>query len=105
MMYNSLFKQSSMNKYIKKYDKDFTAKHSQKLALKKWITKLENGELKAEVANYGLFSRIILEDILGYDYEENVKENDKEPFGRGLSEFTLRKGNRRFMVIEVQILI
>ncbi|KAF5057139.1 N-6 DNA Methylase [anaerobic digester metagenome] len=102
MMSNSLFKQSSMNKYIKKYDKQFTAKHSQKLALKKWITKLENGELKAEVANYGLFSRIILEDILGYDYEENVKENDKEPFGRGLSEFTLRKGNRRFMVIELK---
>lgn len=40
MVANSLFNQPLMNKYIKKYDKQFTAKHSQKEALNSWIKKL-----------------------------------------------------------------
>ena len=102
MVANTLFNQPLMNKYIKKYDKQFTAKHSQKEALNSWIKKLEKGDLKDEVANYGRFSRMILETILGYDYEENIEENVKEDYGRGLSEFALKKGNKKFMVIELK---
>ena len=102
MVSNSLFNQPLMNKYIKKYDKQFEAKYTQKEAVIKWIKKLNNGDLKDEVANYGRFSRMILEDILGYDYEENIEENVKEDYGRGLSEFALKKKNKKFMVIELK---
>ena len=63
---------------------------------------MKNGELKEEVANYGNFSRIILENILGYDYEEDIVENVKEDYGRGLSEFAIKKDNKKFMVIELK---
>ena len=91
-----------MDKYAKKYGRGFRLTHSKKEAVIKWIKKLENNELKDEVANYGIFSRIILETILGYDYDENVEENVKEQYGRGFSEFTLKKDNDKFMVIELK---
>jgi hypothetical protein len=91
-----------MNKYLKKYQKEFKLTHSRKEALFKWIEKLENNELKDEVSNYGHFSRLILEKVLGYDYEENIIENVKEDYGRGLSEFALKKDNKKFMVIELK---
>ena len=102
MVYNSLFNQPLMNKYIKNYKKEFKLTHSKKESILKWIKKLENNELKDEVANYGLFSRIILEDILGYDYEENVEENVPEEYGSGFSEFAIKKDNEKFMVIELK---
>ncbi|WP_431061616.1 Eco57I restriction-modification methylase domain-containing protein [Methanobacterium sp.] len=91
-----------MNKYIKKYKKEFKLTHSKKEELLKWIKKLENNELKDEVANYGLFSRIILERILGYNYEKNIQENVKEQYGSGFSEFALKKDDTKFMVIELK---
>ncbi|MDP3623093.1 MAG: Eco57I restriction-modification methylase domain-containing protein [Methanobacteriaceae archaeon] len=102
MATNTLFNQPLMNKYIKKYKKELTLTHSRKEAVFKWINKLEKGELKEEVANYGSFSRIILENILGYDYEKNIEENVKEDYGRGLSEFALKKQGQKFMVIELK---
>jgi hypothetical protein len=91
-----------MNKYTKKYKKNLSLTHSKREAVIKWIKKLEKGELKEEVANYGSFSRIILEEILGYDYEDNIEENVKEDYGRGLSEFALKKDGKKFMVIELK---
>jgi hypothetical protein len=91
-----------MKKYTKKYKKELSLTHSKKEDVINWIKKLEKGELKDEVANYGSFSRIILEKILGYDYEENIIENVKEDYGRGLSEFALKKDNKNFMVIELK---
>lgn len=102
MATNTLFNQPLMNKYLKRYKKELSLTHSKKEAVLKWIKKLEKGELKEEVANYGSFSRIILEDILGYDYEENIIENVKEDYGRGLSEFALKKDDKKFMVIELK---
>ncbi|MDP2837314.1 MAG: TaqI-like C-terminal specificity domain-containing protein [Methanobacteriaceae archaeon] len=102
MLVNSLFNQPLMNKYLKKYQKEFKLTHSRKEALFKWIEKLENDELKDEVSNYGNFSRLILEQILGYDYQENIIENVKEDYGRGLSEFAIKKDNKKFMVIELK---
>lgn len=102
MLVNSLFNQPLMNKYLKKYQKEFKLTHSRKEALFKWIEKLENDELKDEVSNYGNFSRLILEQILGYDYQENIIENVKEDYGRGLSEFAIKKNNKKFMVIELK---
>ena len=102
MSSNTLFNQPLMKKYTKKYKKELSLTHSKKEDVINWIKKLEKGELKDEVANYGSFSRIILEKILGYDYEENIIENVKEDYGRGLSEFALKKDNKNFMVIELK---
>ena len=102
MATNNLFNQPLMNKYLRKYKKELSLSHSRKEAVLKWIKKLEKGELKEEVSNYGNFSRIILENILGYDYEENIVENVKEQYGRGLSEFAIEKDNKKFMVIELK---
>lgn len=102
MATNTLFNQPLMNKYLKKYKKELSLNHSRKEALFKWIKKLENGELKEEVANYGSFSRTVLEDILGYDYDKNIEENVKEDYGRGLSEFALKKDDKKYMVIELK---
>jgi hypothetical protein len=102
MATNNLFNQPLMDKYIRKYKKELSLSHSRKESVLKWIKKLEKGELKEEVSNYGNFSRIILEDILDYDYEENIVENVKEQYGRGLSEFAIEKDNKKFMVIELK---
>jgi len=102
MATNNLFNQPLMNKYLRKYKKELSLSHSRKEAVLKWIKKLEKWELKDEVANYGNFSRIILEDILGYDYEENIVENVKEDYGMGLSEFAIKKVNKKFIVIELK---
>lgn len=102
MVFNSLFNQPLMDKYTRKYNKELNLTHSKKEAVLKWIKMLQNNELKDEVSNYGLFSRIILENILGYNYYENIEENVKEDHGRGFSEFALKKDNKKFMVIELK---
>lgn len=102
MATNTLFNQPLMNKYLSKYKKELSLTHSKKELVLKWIKKLEKRELKEEVANYGTFSRIILEGILGYDYEDNIVENVKEDYGRGLSEFAIKKNDKKFMVIELK---
>lgn len=88
-MDNNLFNQHLMDKYIKKHKKEFKLTHSRKEALFKWKKMLESGKLKDEVSNYGNFSRLILEDLLGYDYYTDVKENKKVDYGLGRSEFIL----------------
>jgi hypothetical protein len=45
---------------------------------------------------------LILETILDYDYEENIEENVKEDYGRGFSEFAIKKDGKKFMVIELK---
>nr|WP_054858993.1 type IIL restriction-modification enzyme MmeI [Methanobacterium formicicum] len=45
---------------------------------------------------------MILESLLGYDYEENIEENVKEDYGRGFSEFAMKKDGKKFMVIELK---
>lgn len=99
---NTIFNESLMKKYITKYKKELNLTHSKKEFVLKWIKKLENGELKDEVANYGNFSRIILEGILGYNYGEDIEENVPEEYGRGFSEFAIKKDNKKFMVIELK---
>jgi len=102
MVNNSLFNQHLMDKYIRKYKKEFRLSHSRKKSLLKWKKKLDNGESKEEVANYGNFSRIILEALLGYDYEVDIKENKGTDYGSGRSEFILYKDKKKFMVIELK---
>jgi hypothetical protein len=91
-----------MNRYTKKYKKELKLTHKRKEALLKWIKMLENGELKVERANYGNFSRKILEDILGYDYDTNIEEDAKTEYGIGFSEFVLKKDEKKLMVIEIK---
>lgn len=102
MVSNNLFNQHLMDKYIQKYEKEFSLNYSRKEALLKWKKKLYNGELKEEVANYGNFSRIILESLLGYDYDIDVEENKGTDYGSGRSEFILYKNKEKFMVIELK---
>ncbi len=102
MVFNSLFNQHLMDKYIKKHKKEFKLTHSRKEALLKWKKMLDSGELKNEESNYGNFSHIILEDLLGYEHYNDIKEHKKVDYGKGRSEFIIYKNKEKFMVIELK---
>jgi len=102
MVFNSLFNQHLMDKYIRKYKNEFKLTHSRKNALLKWKKLLDDGELKNEESNYGNFSHIILEELLGYVHYNDIKEHKKVDYGMGRSEFIIYKNKEKFMVIELK---
>jgi len=70
--------------------------------IKNHLSKLGNGDFKSETSNYLYFYEIILKEILGYDLQENILFDEKEDAGRGKSEFVLKNGDKKFMVVELK---
>jgi len=97
---NNLFNDKKMEEFIQLYDDALTI-NADCDPIDYWITKLENDELQNEKANYIRFFKIILENILGYEftdikYEENIGDE-----GRPV-EFTLKKGDKDYVVVELK---
>lgn len=97
---NNLFNDKKMEEFIQLYDDSLTVKADCD-PISYWIKKLDQDELKNEKANYIRFFKIILENILGYEftdieYEENIGDE-----GRPV-EFTLKKGNKDYVVVELK---
>ena len=97
-MKNDLFNQT----LLRKYSKDFNLTPSKHDLLIKHIEKLEQGQFEAETKNYIYFYEVWLKDILGYDLEDNILFDEKEGEGRGKSEFILKSGDKKFMVVELK---
>ena len=93
-----LFNQTLM----RKYSKDFKLTPSKYDLIVKHIEKLDEGQFEAETKNYIYFYEVWLKGILGYDLDENVLVDEKEEHGRGKSEFILRSGDKKFMVVELK---
>ena len=87
---------------MRKYSKDFKLTPSKHELIVKHIQKLDEGKFEAETKNYIYFYEVWLKGILGYDLDENVLIDEKEEHGRGKSEFILRSGDKKFMVVELK---
>jgi type I restriction-modification system DNA methylase subunit len=87
---------------MRKYSKDFKLTPSKHDLIVKHVTKLEESQFKAETKNYIYFYEVWLKGILGYDLDENVLFDEKEDQGRGKSEFILKSGDKKFMVVELK---
>ena len=97
---NNLFNDKKMEEFIQLYDDELTV-NADCDPINYWIKKLDNDELKNEKTNYIRFFKIILENILGYEftdiqYEENIGDE-----GRPV-EFTLKKGDKDYVVVELK---
>lgn len=97
---NNLFNDKKMEEFIELYDDDLTVQADCD-PISYWIKKLDKDELKSEKANYIKFFKIILENILGYEftdiqYEENIGDE-----GRPV-EFTLKKDEKDYVVVELK---
>ena len=97
---NNLFNDKKMEEFIELYD-DSLIVNADCDPISYWIRKLEQDELRSEKANYIRFFKIILENILGYEftdieYEENIGDE-----GRPV-EFTLKKDNHDYVVVELK---
>lgn len=97
---NNLFNDKKMEEFIELYD-DSLIVNADCDPISYWIKKLEQDELRSEKANYIRFFKIILENILGYEftdieYEENIGDE-----GRPV-EFTLKKDNHDYVVVELK---
>lgn len=55
---------------IEKYSNAIQLSYSQKTAASKWLSYLDEGSLSGEKSNYLKFSKLILEQILGYEIEK-----------------------------------
>jgi type I restriction-modification system DNA methylase subunit len=97
-MKNDLFNQT----LLRKYSKDFNLTPSKHDLIVKHIEKLEQGQFEAETKNYIYFYEVWLKGILGYDLEDNILFDEKEGEGRGKSEFILKSGDKKFMVVELK---
>ena len=73
---NQLFGQKSIEKFC--YDVTITTK--QKKAAKQWLELLKENKLQDEKKNYLKFSKIILEEILGYDVNDIDHESGNVEF-------------------------
>lgn len=100
-MENTLFNQHRLNKFSKE-DEDFKLKVKQHDLIKAHIEKLERNKFQAETANYLYFFDIFLRDILGYDREKNIKFDEPVDEGARRSEFVLKDGDRKFMIVELK---
>jgi hypothetical protein len=87
---------------MRKYSRDFKLTPSKHDFIQKHIQKLEEGQFEAETKNYIYFYEVWLKGILGYDLDENVLVDEKEEQGRGKSEFILKSGDKKFMVVELK---
>ena len=97
---NNLFNDKKMEEFIELYDNSLIV-NADCDPISYWIKKLEQDELRSEKANYIRFFKIILENILGYEftdieYEENIGDE-----GRPV-EFTLKKDNHDYVVVELK---
>lgn len=99
-MENTLFNQHRLNKFAK--DKDFKLNISKHDLIKKHVDKLKKKELKAETSNYLYFFDVFLRDILGYEREENVLFDEAVDTGAKRSEFVLKNGDEKFMIVELK---
>ena len=99
-MDNDLFNQNLMKKLAR--DKDLQLNVTKHDLIKKHLSKLENGDFKSETSNYLYFYETILKEILGYNLQENILFDEKEEVGRGKSEFVLKNGDKKFMVVELK---
>ena len=97
-MKNDLFNQT----LLRKYSKNFKLTLSKHELILKHIQKMDQGQFEAETKNYIYFYEVWLKDILGYDLDENVLVDEKEEHGRGKSEFILKSGDKKFMVVELK---
>lgn len=96
-MKNDLFNQTLLDEY----SNQFKPTYKQKETIREYIEKVEKGEFKAETKNYINFYDIILKEILGYE-RDNVSFDEKVDDGAGRSEFVLKKGDTKFMVVELK---
>lgn len=97
---NTLFNQSRMDSYLKKYKKEFKLTNAQKEAVIKWNKKLKDGELKKEESNYTNFAINILVNLLGYDPDTDFEQEVK--MGRGFADFVIKKDGKNFIVGELK---
>lgn len=97
---NHLFNQNLMKKLAR--DKDLQLTVTKHDLIKEHLSKLENGDFKSETSNYLYFYEVILKEILGYNLQENILFDEKEEIGRGKSEFVLKNGDKKFMVVELK---
>ena len=100
MIENTLFNEKKMEEFIELYDDALTV-NADCDPISYWIKKLDKDELKSEKSNYIKFFKIILENILGYEftdiqYEENIGDE-----GRPV-EFTLKKDGKDYVVVELK---
>ena len=100
MIENTLFNEKKMEEFIELYDDALTVSADCD-PISYWIKKLDQDELKSEKSNYIKFFKIILENILGYEftdiqYEENIGDE-----GRPV-EFTLKKDGKDYVVVELK---
>jgi hypothetical protein len=96
-MENSLFNQS----LLRKYSQNFNPTHKQKEIIREYVREVEYGLFKGETRNYLKFYDLILKGLLCYDLE-NVNFDEKMDDGIGRSEFILKSGDKRFMVVELK---
>lgn len=99
-MENTLFNQHRMNKYSN--DNSFKLSLTKHDLIKEHIEKLEKGDLKAETSNYLYFFDVFLRDILGYDRKENILFDESVDKGAKRSEFVLKNGDEKFMIVELK---
>ena len=74
---------------------------NKKRHVREYVEMIEKGEFKGETQNYLNFYDMILKDILGYE-RANVNFDQKVDDGAGRSEFVLKSGNKKFMVVELK---
>lgn len=98
-MQNNLFNQALLKKYAK--DKSFKLTVPKHDFIKMHAEKVENGDFNSEQSSY-LYFYDFLKEILDYDREENILFDEKEDLGRGKSEFALKSGDSKFIVIELK---
>jgi hypothetical protein len=90
-----------MDKYAQ--DESFSKRKITKQDLiEKHVKKLEMGLLKSETSNYLYFFDVFLRDILEYNREENVLFDETVDKGAKRSEFVLKKGDEKFMIVELK---
>ena len=97
---NNLFNDKKMEEFIQLYDDELTV-NADCDPISYWIKKLDNDELKSEKTNYIRFFKIILENILGYEFTDIQYEESIGDEGRPV-EFTLKKGDKDYVVVELK---
>lgn len=96
-MENNLFNQS----LLRKYSHHFNPTHKQKEIIRGYVGQVENNTFKAETRGYLKFYDLILKGLLGYTTLD-VGFDEKVDTGTGRSEFILKSGDKKFMVVELK---
>ena len=81
---NNLFNDKKMEEFIQLYDDELTV-NADCDPISYWIKKLDNDELKSEKTNYIRFFKIILENILGYEFTD-IQYEESIPTGVAINE-------------------